>query len=376
MLPSNMLNSFVIIITVLSHGGVSAVDNNIYMQLVHMTAKHANKTGCYVCGLIPHSVALGVPMMSVPIASKYNTADSDSKSELVTRPKHICDPEPINIALSLGPYLWCLKQNGSIYVGETLDCNTVINYHDKPVQNHTAMGVYWVCGNNAYSELPNSWSGICALGHLVPAMRITSILPDRVRYERSTDVFGTHHQSVWNRALGALIPTYGVMSALDQIGDLSKEVELLANSTALGLGKISEELTAVRVMALQNRAALDYILSAQGGTCKIIGIECCSYIPDNQDDLKRVISKINDVSRSAHEISPTTPGFLEWLSSYLGDLGKIVVEYIFLIILGLTVLALIIKGVKLIFVQLICGKTNEQTTQVVHYTKTPTAYII
>lgn len=298
----------------------------MYMQLIHMTAKHANKTGCYVCGLIPRSVTLGLPMMSVPIISKYNTAANNSKSKLTNRLKHTLDPEPIKIVLSLGPHLWCLRQNGSVYVGETLDCNKVINYHDHPIPYHTAMGVYWVCGNNAYSQLPNAWSGICALGHLVPAMRIASTLPDRVRYERSTDIFGTHHQSVWNRALGALIPTYGVMSALDQIGDLSKEVELLANSTALGLSKISEELTAVRVMALQNRAALDYILSAQGGACKIIGIECCSYIPNNQDDLKDVISKINNVSRSAHEISPARFGFLDWLSNYLGDLGKSVVE--------------------------------------------------
>ena len=51
--PSTMLTiSFLLIINALSLGGINAVDNNnMYMQLIHMTAKHANKTGCYVCGI-------------------------------------------------------------------------------------------------------------------------------------------------------------------------------------------------------------------------------------------------------------------------------------------------------------------------------------
>lgn len=354
---------------------INAVDNkNIYMQLVQMTAKHANRTGCYICGLIPHSAAHGFPMMSVPVTPKYNSVNSGS-NEIIVRSNQRLDDQPVNIVLSLGPYPWCVKQNGSAFVGETVDCHKVIDNQTLPEVYHTAVGVYWICGNNAYSHLPSIWSGICALGHLVPAMRIVSSLPDRIRYQRSTDLLGTHHQSMWKRALGALLPTYGVMSALDQIGDLSKEVEILANNTALGLSKISEELTAVRLIALQNRAALDYLLSAQGGTCKIIGIECCSYIPNNNDDLQKVISNIHNVSRVVHEISTiSSSGFFNWITKYVGDLGKIAVEYIFLALIGLTLFTLLIKVMKIIIIRLICSTTKKNKAQAID--RTSAAHLI
>lgn len=33
-----------------------------------------------------------------------------------------------------------------------------------------------------------------------------------------------------------------------------------------------EKMPALRMVTLQNRAALDYVLASQGGTCKVIGI--------------------------------------------------------------------------------------------------------
>ena len=33
-------------------------------------------------------------------------------------------------------------------------------------------------------------------------------------------------------------------------------------------------------MVIQNRMALDMFTAAQGGTCTIIKVECCVYIPD------------------------------------------------------------------------------------------------
>lgn len=43
------------------------------------------------------------------------------------------------------------------------------------------------------------------------------------------------------------------------------------------------ELVAIRTVALQNRLALDFLLAKEGGTCAIIGQECCTYIPGSSD---------------------------------------------------------------------------------------------
>lgn len=42
-----------------------------------------------------------------------------------------------------------------------------------------------------------------------------------------------------------------------------------------------QEMTALWMMALHNFAALDYALACQGGTCAVIGAECCTFIPDH-----------------------------------------------------------------------------------------------
>ncbi len=65
---------------------------------------------------------------------------------------------------------------------------------------------------------------------------------------------------------GSINPiVYGVMQALDQVRSLSDSVQKLANDTVLALGNIKDTLASHKMMILQNRVALDYILATQGG---------------------------------------------------------------------------------------------------------------
>lgn len=75
-----------------------------------------------------------------------------------------------------------------------------------------------------------------------------------------------------------LIPSYGVVSSLNQIRDLSKWIEDLADTTSLGMSLLSTELATTHLITLQNQAALDHLLVYQGGTCAVIGVECCTYV--------------------------------------------------------------------------------------------------
>jgi hypothetical protein len=69
---------------------------------------------------------------------------------------------------------------------------------------------------------------------------------------------------------------------------------------------------------MQNRLALDYLLSAQGGTCPVIGAECCTYIPDNSEEITDLIQKIRTEGAKYHDYNPDDLGLVMWLSSSFG----------------------------------------------------------
>lgn len=60
-----------------------------------------------------------------------------------------------------------------------------------------------------------------------------------------------------------------------------------------------EELQEVKTVALQNQIALDLL---QGGTCKVIGTECCSYISDAITDVMHMVHDTAQGIKELHNI--------------------------------------------------------------------------
>uniref|UniRef100_A0A8C9YTN4 ERVV2 protein n=1 Tax=Sander lucioperca TaxID=283035 RepID=A0A8C9YTN4_SANLU len=73
-------------------------------------------------------------------------------------------------------------------------------------------------------------------------------------------------------------------------------IEVIANETGKALMLLSSELASVRLVALQNRAALDFLLAARGGTCAVIGAECCTFVPDNNATIGDIINHLHDTN--------------------------------------------------------------------------------
>ena len=69
----------------------------------------------------------------------------------------------------------------------------------------------------------------------------------------------------------------------------------------------------MRKAVIHNKMALDILTAAQGGTCAIIKIECCVYIPDLPDN---VSTTLDDMKNQVKTSQMNT--FLSGLRSYLG----------------------------------------------------------
>ena len=62
--------------------------------------------------------------------------------------------------------------------------------------------------------------------------------------------------------------------------------------------------------------ALDILTAAQGGTCAIIKVECCVYIPDLSDNVSTTLDDMtNQVKALSNENIPFWTSVLSWVKS-------------------------------------------------------------
>lgn len=376
---------------------------NIFLTMAWQVAKHVNtNSSCYVCGLMPYTAGEGLPLMALPasdcdtchlmhihLSQPYSHPQCSRLSKM--RPLNCsgghtnCErclraPKPVPINLIPQPFSWCLENDGGTPVGfsdclrsfkwdphqprgdfEPLDSApqhcveeagearlSALAHRTASCSISSPVGMYWVCGNLAYPYLPVDYRGRCGLAHVVPAMRVSHALPHKPAPKRArrgtSDIFGTHHQSPFKNSLGALLPFYGVMSALDQIADLSTAVEVIANETSNALVLISSELASVRLLALQNRAALDFLLAAQGGTCAVIGSECCTFVPDNNATIGEIVARLHQTAHSVHQEKSSS--LSDWLKSTFGSLSFVMFKVIFIFVLLVVLLSVFTSCVK------------------------------
>uniref|UniRef100_A0AAQ4Q9N1 Uncharacterized protein n=1 Tax=Gasterosteus aculeatus aculeatus TaxID=481459 RepID=A0AAQ4Q9N1_GASAC len=163
----------------------------------------------------------------------------------------------------------------------TSDCSCdIISFTTESKDLALPEQVYLVCGNIAYSCVPvignlhkKSDTGKCYSAYLVPLIRQADskeLAPFHVRHKRAI--------SIGSRILSILIPSYGTYRSQEEIMALSTVLERHRNKTSKALSEMQKEVNDIKHMVLQNRMALDLVLASQGGVCKIINSECCTYI--------------------------------------------------------------------------------------------------
>ena len=105
------------------------------------------------------------------------------------------------------------------------------------------------------------------------------------------------------------------------------KVEALTNFTKQALldrtkaiQALNEEQIQMRKAVIHNRMALDLLTAAQGGTCAIIKVECCVYIPDLSGNVSTALDDMkNQVKAMSNE---NIPFWTSGLSCVKGDWWK------------------------------------------------------
>ena len=126
-------------------------------------------------------------------------------------------------------------------------------------QESIKRGFYFICGRNAYFNLPLNWEGSCYLALLFPDVYSKKTLSKSKRSVAS---------DIWD-IFGIMIPPIGVAMADKKIRRLTEVIDNLAAHTSSTFRLVNEQLIATRAMVLQNRLALDIILQKRAESAKL-----------------------------------------------------------------------------------------------------------
>lgn len=183
---------------------------------------------------------------------------------------------------------------------------------------------FWICGNNAYSWLPAQWSGCCYIGYLSTSLTFIPPNDQIVNKKFTRQKRGTYKPqlriSSGGKVLGGFFPWYGTVQNAHVIDNISMELESFANYVIEGFNLLTDQMKSLKLVALQNRAALDYLLAKDGGVCAVIGDQCCTYIPDidhNMTDVIEHMTRLRDEIENSSEPSTDTD-FFSWFGNALG----------------------------------------------------------
>lgn len=67
---------------------------------------------------------------------------------------------------------------------------------------------------------------------------------------------------------------------------------------------------------LQNQVALDHVLAQQGGTCPVVGLECCTDIFNPTNNLTQYIKDLDELHDYIARIDQVNS---DWLGAWLGS---------------------------------------------------------
>ena len=247
--------------------------------------------------------------------------------------------------------------------------------------------VYWYCGRGTLlNVLTPEWIGTCTILSLLAPLTLVpasaadittwrSSMSARLDHDRllsrqrravqnpSFDLYGG--SPVYIDAIGvprgipdqfklvdevvagfeSLIPQITINKNVQRINYVHFSLQRLTNFTRDAIQGIHEQLSATSVMAQQNRMALDFLLAEAGGTCALIGVQCCTWIPNNTDSsngsITRALNGLRGMSVELAEQSGVDNRLSRWLYKTFGEWQHTIVTVLVSLVAVIIVLGII-----------------------------------
>ena len=92
------------------------------------------------------------------------------------------------------------------------------------------------------------------------------------------------------------VSSLGTTDVMLQVDGLTNFTQQALQDSQKAISVLNAEQAKIRKVVLQNRLALNIMTAAQGGTCAIIHIQCCIYIPDMSTNVTHFTKHMNKMA--------------------------------------------------------------------------------
>ncbi|XP_015711134.1 uncharacterized protein LOC107310204 [Coturnix japonica] len=217
-------------------------------------------------------------------------------------------------------------------------------------------GIFLICGDRAWQGIPaNAVGGPCYLGWL------TILSPHALEWVRLT---GNMTKSQKKQSIHALAsdcgdkvrlwePTAWIFSSIFTPGVAAaqalKEIERFvkqANMTSALLSEPLVDIDSIRHAMLQNRAAIDFLLLAQGHGCKDFEGMCCFNLSDHSESLHKKLECLKEHTRRIG-IQDGPSG--NWLEGWFGGIAPWFKQLLKVVLIGLLIFLAFMACVPCVF---------------------------
>ena len=102
----------------------------------------------------------------------------------------------------------------------------------------------------------------------------------------------------WYEYIAALfVPSIGTTDTMIEVEALTNFTKQVLLDRTKAIQALKEQLQ-MRKPVIHNRMTLDILTAAQGGTCAIIKVECCEYIPDLSGNVSTALDDMKNQGKS------------------------------------------------------------------------------